>query len=303
MKRGISKIGEYITKYQTHESTLGKVVFESAPAKINLGLHIVRRRGDGYHDLATVFHPIGWADRITVNPAEKISLTCTDNMLSCGEDNLIVRAARLLREASSINQGASFHLKKNLPYGAGLGGGSSDAATALLMLCNLWGLDSAALDLDSLALKIGSDVPFFLHGYTAYAEGRGERLTPITDYVFPFSLAIIVPPIHISTAWAFQHVNVSDLNRTNLIEVVRSNDLDRWRRELSNDFEEPVFSRWSAIQEVKSLLLRGGAGFASLTGTGAGVYGVFERIEDAMEVTKEAASKGYATWYQAEMSV
>ncbi len=275
------------------------MLFESAPAKINLGLHIIHRRADGYHDLATVFHPIGWADRITVSPAEEISLICTDAMLSSGEDNLIIRAARLLREVASIDQGASFHLEKILPHGAGLGGGSSDAATVLRMLCNLWKLDDATLALESLALKIGSDVPFFLHGHTAYAEGRGERLTPMTDYVFPFSLAVIVPPIHISTAWAFQQVNVSETNRVNLMEVVRSNDLDRWRQELINDFEKPVFLQWPTIENIKSSLLRSGAGFASLTGSGAGVYGIFESKEDAKEAAEEAATKGYATWHQA----
>lgn len=275
------------------------MLFESAPAKINLGLHIIHRRADGYHDLATVFHPIGWADRITVSPAEEISLICTDAMLSSGEDNLIIRAARLLREVVSIDQGASFHLEKVLPYGAGLGGGSSDAATVLRMLCDLWKLDDATLALESLALKIGSDVPFFLHGHTAYAEGRGERLTPMTDYVFPFSLAVIVPPIHISTAWAFQQVSVSETNRTNLMEVVRSNDLDRWRQELINDFEKPVFSQWPTIEEIKSSLLRSGAGFASLTGSGAGVYGIFESKEDAKEAAEEAATKGYISWHEA----
>ena len=275
------------------------MLFESAPAKINLGLHIIRRRADGYHDLVTVFHPIGWADRITVSLAEKISMTCTDTALSNGEDNLVIRAARLLREVASIDQGASFHLEKILPYGAGLGGGSSDAASVLRMLRKLWKIDSGTLALEPLALRLGSDVPFFLHGYTAYAEGRGERLTPMADYVFPFSVAVIVPPIHISTAWAFQQVSVSEANRVNLMEVVRSNDLDRWRRELTNDFEKPVFSQWPAIEEVKSSLLRGGAGFASLTGSGAGVYGIFESKEGAKEAAEEAEARGYATWHQA----
>ena len=278
------------------------MLFESAPAKINLGLHIIHRRADGYHDLVTVFHPIGWADRITVSPAENISMTCTDATLSCGEDNLVIQAARLLQKVARIDQGASFHLEKILPRGAGLGGGSSDAATVLRMLCNLWELDDATIALKSLALKIGSDVPFFLHGQTAYAEGRGEQLTPMADYVFPFSLAVVVPPIHISTAWAFQQVNVSGMNPPNLIEVVRSNDLDRWRCELVNDFEKPVYSQWPIIQEVKSSLLRSGAGFASLTGSGAGVYGIFESKEDAEEAAEEAAANGYATWHQAAMN-
>ena len=225
-------------------------------------------------------------------------MTCTDATLSSGEDNLVIRAARLLREAAGVDQGVSFHLEKMLPHGAGLGGGSSDAATVLRVLCNLWKLDGATPALESLALRLGSDVPFFLHGHTAYAEGRGERLTPMTDYVFPFSLAVIVPPIRICTAWAFQQVHVSETDRINLMEVVRSNDLDRWRSELVNDFEKPVFSEWPEIQGIKSSLLRSGAGFASLTGSGAGVYGIFENEEGAKDATEEAAVKGYAVWHQ-----
>ncbi len=226
-------------------------------------------------------------------------MTCTDATLSCGKDNLVIRAARLLQKVAGIDQGALFHLEKKIPRGAGLGGGSSDAAAALRMLSNHWKSDDATIALKSLALKIGSDVPFFLHGQTAYAEGRGERLTPMADYAFPFSLAVVVPPVHISTAWAFQQVIVSGMNPPNLIEVVRSNDLDRWRCELVNDFEKPVFSQWPIIQEVKSSLLRSGAGFASLTGSGAGVYGIFESKEDAVVAAEEAAAKGYATWHQA----
>ncbi len=275
---------------------LGRVLSEQAPAKINLGLHIIRRRQDGYHDLATVFHSIGWADRMTMCSAEEISMTCTDRTLSCGEDNLVIRAARLLRKIADIDYGVSFHLEKLLPHGAGLGGGSSDAATVLRMLYKLWKLEQTARPLDALALQLGSDVPFFLHGGTAYAEGRGERLTPMTGYVFPFHLAVIVPNIQISTAWAFRQLDVSRANRVNLMEVVQSNDLDRWRRELENDFEGPVFSKWPEIEDIKSSLLRSGAGFASLTGSGSGVYGIFEHEEDAKQAAAEAAAQGYVTW-------
>ncbi|MCY4159890.1 MAG: 4-(cytidine 5'-diphospho)-2-C-methyl-D-erythritol kinase [Bacteroidetes bacterium] len=269
-----------------------------APAKINLGLHILRKRIDGYHDLATVFHRISWADKLTALSAEKLSMTCTDHTLSCGDDNLVMRAAKLLQRTSDVNEGASMHLEKNLPHGAGIGGGSSDAATVLLMLCELWKLNKAAIPLDSLALQLGSDVPFFLHHHTAYAEGRGEELAPMTGYHFPFSLAVIVQPIHISTQWAFRQVDVSEENRADLVEIVASNDLERWRYELVNDFEEPVFSHWPQLREVKSHLLRSGAGFAGLTGSGSGVYGVFESYEDANEAAMEAREDGCSTWCQ-----
>ena len=270
----------------------------SAPAKINLGLHILRKRPDGYHDLATVFHPIGWADRIEVRRAEQISMTCTDASLSCGDDNLVMRAARLLREAAGTCQGATLHLEKIVPHGAGLGGGSSDAAAVLRILCTLWKLDHASLPLDSLALQLGSDVPFFLQNSTAYAEGRGEKLTPMSDYSFPFSLAVIVWPVHISTAWAFQQIEPSGTNRANPVDAVQSNDLDRWKQELVNDFEEPIFACWPQLCKIKSCLLRHGAGFAALTGSGSGVYGVFERYEDARGAVEETEAWGCSTWCQ-----
>ena len=273
------------------------MLYATSPAKINLGLHILHRRSDGYHDLSTVFHPIGWADTLTVDYADTISLVCTDASLPDGDDNLVIRAAKLLKSVAQTDQGARLHLKKEIPRGAGLGGGSSNAAIALQLLCRLWKLDHSMLPMDSLALELGSDVPFFMQKYTAYAQGRGEKLTPLYDYSFPFSLAVIVHPIHISTAWAFQRVGISEMD-TDLIALIQSNDLTRWSNELINDFEEVIFSHWPVLRQTKSFLLRQGAGFASLTGSGAGIYGIFDRYKDAQEAALEAASKGCSTWCQ-----
>lgn len=260
---------------------------------------MLRKRTDGYHDLATVFHPIGWADTLTADYADAVSLTCTDATLPIDEENLVVRAARLLKASAGVDRGAVMHLTKVLPHGAGLGGGSSDAATALQILCRLWRLDCTATSLASLALDLGSDVPFFLRRCTAYAQGRGEMLSPLEDYRFPFSLVVVVNPVRISTAWAFRHVEVRETGRPDPAEVVRSNDLDRWRRELTNDFEEAVFSKWPVLRRAKSALLHAGASFASLTGTGSGVYGVFESHKCAEEAAQEAAERGCAIWCEA----
>ncbi len=268
---------------------------ETAPAKINLGLNILRKRQDGYHDLCTVFHPIGWADKIAAAHAEAITMTCTDSSLSCGDDNLVIQAAKLLDELIGINRGACIHLEKRVPHGAGLGGGSSDAATTLHLLCQLWELGTPN-ELDSIALSLGSDVPFFLHKVTSYAQGRGEILVPLRDYSFPFSLVVIVHPIHIPTAWAFQQITPSEANFSDLVETVRSNDLDRWSRELVNDFEGPVFSQWPILQETKSLLLNRGAGYASLTGSGSAVFGVFESCKDAQKITQDEALEDCTIW-------
>lgn len=267
----------------------------TAPAKINLGLNILRKRTDGFHDLNTVFHPIGWGDRISATVSETVSMTCTDSSLSCGDDNLVIQAAKCLQELTGVNQGAVIHLEKELPHGAGLGGGSSDAATTLQLLSQLWKLESS-ISLDSIALMLGSDVPFFLNKTTAYGEGRGELLTPLNDYRFPFSLAVIVHPIHISTALAFQQISPQETNQFNLIETVKSNDLERWRKELVNDFESPIFSHWPILLETKSLLLNSGAGYASMSGSGSAIYGVFESYKDAQMVIQEQAFQGCTTW-------
>ena len=275
------------------------VLSATAPAKINLGLCVLRKRTDGYHDLATVFHPIGWADTLTADHADTVSLTCTDTTLPSGEGNLVVRAARLLKASSGVDRGAVMHLTKVLPHGAGLGGGSSDAATALQILCRLWRLDCTTTSLASLALDLGSDVPFFLRRCTAFAQGRGEILSPLENYRFPFSLAVVVNPVRISTAWAFRHVDVRETGHADMAEAVRSNDLDRWRRELTNDFEGPVFSKWPALRRTKSALLRAGASFVSLTGTGSGVYGVFESHNFAEDAVQEAEARGCTAWCEA----
>jgi len=270
----------------------------TAPAKINLGLQILRRRSDGYHDLSTVFHPLRWADTLTATRADQITMTCTDTSLSCEDENLVIRAAKLLQDAAGSRWGASLHLNKNLPHGAGLGGGSSDAATTLKMLMDLWELDMASINLDALSLQLGSDVPFFLHQDTAYAEGRGELLTSMTSYWFPYSLVVIVHPIHISTAWAFQQIQPLEANRPDLIETIKSNDLDRWKRELINDFEAPICSAFPVLGDTKYFLMKHGAGFASLTGSGSGLYGVFESYHDAQQVAELVSEQNCRVWCQ-----
>ncbi len=277
------------------------MISATAPAKINLGLQILRRRSDGFHDLATVFHPIGWADTLSARLAENVRLTCSDPTLPIDSDNLVVRAGELLQTSIEKDYGAQIHLEKVLPHGAGLGGGSSNAAITLRLLCKLWDVDLHLISLDSLALRLGSDVPFFLRPTTTYAEGRGEKLVPMNDYAFPFYLAVVVYPIHISTAWAFQQVKPSSQKRHNLAEIVRSNDLDRWKRELENDFETPICYHYPVLRKVKSILISNGAGFAALTGTGAGVYGVFESYEDACEASEEATAQGCRIWCQSQM--
>lgn len=278
-----------------------------APAKVNLGLHVLRRRPDGFHDLATVFLPIGWADRLSAGPARRLAFSSDDPHLPTGASNLVVRAAMALRLwMGDSARGATLRLEKNVPYGAGLGGGSSDAAAALRLLAELWAVDIPEADLHALALGLGSDVPFFLDGVPAHGTGRGERLAPLvgTDgapYRCPFWLVVAVPPVHVSTADAFARVTPADHRRPDLAAAVASNDLSRWRVEVTNDFQASVEAAEPTIGRTREALLAEGAGHAVLSGTGSAVVGVFEQ-EDVARTAKRRLGKTCRVWVEAPAS-
>ena len=276
----------------------------TAPAKINLGLHVLRKRPDSYHDIETVFLRIPWTDRLTARAAGRLALTCSNDRLPTGRDNLCLEAAYRLAEAYGVREGAALHLEKRLPFGAGLGGGSSDAAATLRLLSELWGLNASEERLHALAAGLGSDVPFFLGPPVAYATGRGEKLTPLVDgraggepYRFPFALVVVVPPVHVATAEAYRAVRPRADGRPDLRAVVASNDLARWRADLANDFEAPVYEAHPEVCEVKLMLVEAGAGYASLSGSGAAVYGVFESDEQAQRAVHAARRGGHRVWY------
>ena len=272
-----------------------------APAKINLGLHVLRRRADGYHDVETVYHRVGWADEITVEVAEGLSMTCTDPALPTDDANLCLQAARRLAEAADGEHGAAIYLEKNVPYGAGLGGGSSDAATTLRALVDLWDLNVTEDTLHDLAAQIGSDVPFFLRREpAAYATGRGDELEPIhTEDGHPFRLdtavLLVVPPIEVSTPEAYEMVVPDDVERADLRAVVASGDLGRWRAELVNDFEAPVAERYAPVDAARGVLHEHGADYVSLSGSGSAVYGLFTSPRQAEAAQHRADEQGYQT--------
>ena len=264
----------------THGDAPSLVVSRPAPAKLNLGLHVLRRRPDGFHALDTVFVPLSWADRLAAAPADALTLTTSDPDLPTDGGNLVVRAAEALRQHAGRDFGARLHLDKRVPYGAGLGGGSSDAAAALRLLDDLWGLGTPERALHDLALALGSDVPFFLLGVAARATGRGEHLAPLVDaegsrWRCPFWTVVAVPPVHVATGEAFRLVTPDDRDRPDLAAAVVSNDLARWRAEIVNDFQGPVEAAYPAIGDARRALAAAGAGYTSLSGSGSAVFGVF----------------------------
>ena len=253
-------------------------------AKINLGLRILRKRPDGYHDLETVFHRIDVWDEIVLRPTEGTVRLETDRAdLPADSSNLCLRAAELLKTKAPAGAGVSISLRKRIPIGAGLGGGSSDAASVLMALKRLWSVEISDDELRVLALRLGSDVPYFLVKGSAYATGRGERLEPI-PLVLPYWIAVVVPPVHVSTAWAYQHVRPSDRpGRPSLKDIVlRPNpELRDSLAELSNDFEPIVLASHPEVREAKRRLAESGAASVLMSGSGSAVFALFAEEDSA----------------------
>lgn len=250
-------------------------------AKINLGLRIVGKRNDGYHDIETIFYPLSLFDEITFNPSPAISLTCTDPAIPVNNDNLCWIAAELFLSTFGIFGGVSIAITKRIPSGAGLGGGSSNAAATLLAMRDMFNVNATDTKLKEIALQIGSDVPFFLRRGTAFGEGRGERLSYF-HRTLPYWIVLVYPGIHVSTPWAYaaysEHVKGIFQHRKTMQEIFSSTiDIPL----LHNDFEEVVFSKYPEIGAIKRNLLELGAVHAMMSGSGSSVYGLFENDSGA----------------------
>jgi 4-diphosphocytidyl-2-C-methyl-D-erythritol kinase len=254
-------------------------------AKLNLGLRVLYKRPDGYHELRTIFQTISLADRITVSfePARKTHIEIGGAPEI--EDNLVTRAAALVLDELRVHGRVSFHLEKAIPMGAGLGGGSSDAAAVLLALPILAGKTLRADRARAIAAELGSDVPFFLQGGTALGMGRGEELYPLPE--LPSSRVLIIAPgIHSSTAQAYRDLSPR-LTTESLQNKLLSFQQEVWQgagasalnRESPgavNDFEEVVFARHPELGRVRDRLRRAGARRAAMTGSGSAIFGVFD---------------------------
>jgi 4-diphosphocytidyl-2-C-methyl-D-erythritol kinase len=252
--------------------------------KINLGLHILRKREDGFHDLETIFYPIPITDALEVihetNNQKKVSFTFSGIAIDGkDEDNICIKAYELLKKDFGL-PAVKIHLHKTIPIGAGLGGGSSDGAFMLLLLNKKFSLNIAEEKLIEYALQIGSDCPFFIKNKVCYATHRGEHLTSIQLDLSPYKIVLINPGIHINTGWAFSQIHPSE-NRTSILEIIQE-PVKNWKKKLSNDFEEAVFKHHSAIKEIKEELYQQGAVYASMSGSGSTVFGLFKK-EDIPE--------------------
>jgi 4-diphosphocytidyl-2-C-methyl-D-erythritol kinase len=259
-----------------------------APAKLNLFLHVVGRRADGYHDLQTLFQLIDLCDRIGLAPREDGVIERLVGMDGVApEQDLSVRAARALQRHTGTRLGANLQIIKHIPAGGGLGGGSSDAATALLGLNRLWKTGLGLRELATLGLALGADVPLFVHGASAWGEGRGERLAPQT--LPPHWFLIVNPKVSVSTAEIFQ---APELTRNSSLITIRAAAAGPTR----NDCEPVVRARYPEVAAALDwldgeLAPLDGRQSARLTGTGACIFASFEREQDARRVAQQVPDR------------
>lgn len=256
-----------------------EIIEIKAPAKINIGLNIISKRDDGFHNLETVFYQIkDLFDVLTIEKSDNFELILIDENEDLGKDNIISKAVQLLEEKTSVKITPKISLKKNIPIGAGLGGGSSDAASTLKAINELYKLELSFEELKSIALKLGSDVPLFLCDYPTIGKSRGELLEKV-DIKIDYPILLVNPKIHISTKDAFSNI----IPKANLFNYsnIQNEKISDWKSKLTNDFEVSVFKIFPEIEEIKNKLYQNGAVFSLMSGSGSTVYAIFDSLENA----------------------
>jgi 4-diphosphocytidyl-2-C-methyl-D-erythritol kinase len=259
-------------------------------AKINWFLNVLGKRNDGFHELCTAYQTISLHDNLTFSESEELSLTCDNPNIPNDRSNLIIRAALILKERFGAQKGAKIHLEKNIPSPGGLGGGSSDAAITLIGLAKMWELKISFDELCRIGETLGSDVPFFFYGGTAIGTGRGAEIAPIEDVKEEF-LLIVTPNVDVSTADAFARLNATHLTNfdpKSILKICHNEaEMRHFRQSNSkNDFEPVIFKIEPEIERVKKRLLETGAKKASMSGSGASVFGIFDNEETRQATLK-----------------
>lgn len=252
----------------------------NTPAKINLGLNILHKREDGYHDIETVFYPINLYDTLTISESSEFQFICDKPDLS-NDNNLVVRAKSSLEDELKTKIKLKIELSKRIPAGAGLGGGSSDAAAAFAGLNNFLNLNIDDEHLRKIASKLGADIPFFLNPVPSYAENIGNVITPL-ECKIQFPIVLVTPGIRVSTKWAYENVKPSSPLYT-LKKLIEDCEIDflYMQNKIKNDFETSVFKVYPEIEEIKNDFYKLGAMFSLMSGSGSSVYGIFSNIDKA----------------------
>lgn len=263
-----------------------------APAKINIGLYVTEKRNDGFHNIETIFYPIkDLFDKMVFEKNDKFEFICSDPQLPLDEENLVVKALRLLERKSKKTIPAKISLEKKIPSGAGMGGGSSDAAAVLISLNDMYNLGFSYPDLLEMSLELGSDVPFFIKTFPSIGKSRGEKLTPV-DLELEKSIAIVNPGIHISTKEAYSNVQPkqTEISWNDMVTNLKENPASL-NGILTNDFEKYAFETWPEIEKIKKDMLEAGAGYSLMTGSGSTVFGIFDEKSDAEKYLESVDEK------------
>ena len=244
-------------------------------AKINLGLNILSKRPDGYHTISSCFYPVGWTDILEIIPAGTLTFTSSGiDIPGNADDNLCLRAYHLLREDHDLSP-VHIHLYKIIPIGAGLGGGSADGAFALKMLNDQFNLGLSQSELKAYARRLGADCPFFIRNKPAIVSGIGDQFEKIDLDLAGKYIALVYPKVHISTKEAYSGI-IPSIPNTPISDII-SQPIESWKSSLTNDFEHALSNNHPEIQTIKNDLYEIGATYASMTGSGSAVYGIFQQ--------------------------
>ncbi len=250
------------------------IVFPNA--KINIGLNVVSRREDGYHNLETIFYPVKLSDALEITDSGKTEFSLSGLRIdSPSENNLVYKAYSLLKKDFKL-PALKIHLHKIIPFGAGLGGGSSDAAFALKLISKYCKLDLSTAELKKYASKIGADCPFFIENQPAFASGIGDQLEPVNIDIAEYEIVIVKPRISVSTPEAYRNIKPSQPSFS--LKELNKIPIDEWRNLVVNDFERTVFPTYPEIQILKETLYEMGALYASMSGSGSAVFGIFRYL-------------------------
>lgn len=270
-----------------------KYIEIKACAKINFGLNIVSKRSDGFHNLETIFYPLkDLYDVLTFEKSESYQFRSDNAGLISDPSNLITKAKQHLERITDRTLNVDVYIKKNIPIGGGLGGGSSDAAVTLLSLNELFDLEIDFGTLSKIALELGSDVPFFLKARPSIGKSRGEILKEI-DFEIKLPILVVNPGIHISTKEAYANITPASASFDyNLINTNSFENTEFLKENIVNDFESWVFRKYAAVADIKKLLYDTGAVFALMSGSGSTVFGIYKSIESAEEA-KQNIPAGY----------
>jgi len=263
------------------------------PCKINLGLNVISKRADGYHNILTCFYPVPWTDVLEVVPAKEFSFSLSGVPVpGVAAENLCVRAYRILKEDHALEP-VAMHLHKIIPLGAGLGGGSSDGSYALRTLNEIFNLSLSPENLKTYAGRLGSDCAFFIENKPAIGTGKGDILSDVALSLKGKYLVIVKPEIHISTAEAYSGITPAN-PAVDLRAVLENHPMTEWKQLLRNDFEAVLFKKFPIIETLKQNLYTSGATYAGMSGSGAAVFGIFE---NEVEIKNEFKNLSFWSGY------